>query len=94
ALDAAAALWIAGEEGPSPAPPDSATQPTDISLPPPPADVVLSGVFYSQEPVDVLAVPASEAEAPDTAASGEIAALGADLVDALAADELTVPLTA
>ena len=82
------------EESTSPAPPDSATQPTDIGLPPPTSDVLLSGVFYSQDPADVLAAPASGAEAPDTAASGEIAALGADLVDVLAADELRVPLTA
>ncbi|MGB2821977.1 MAG: hypothetical protein WBF17_13420, partial [Phycisphaerae bacterium] len=82
------------EESTSPAPPDSAAQPTDISLPPPTSDVLLSAVRGSQDPVDVLAAPASGAETPDTAASDEIAALGADLVDVLAADELTVPLTA
>ena len=92
ALDAAAALWMSREESTSPAPPDSATQPTDISLPPPPTDVLLSGVSGSQEPADVPAVPSSEAETPDAGASSDPAGLDGGLVDVLAAEGLTVPL--
>ncbi|MGB2823741.1 MAG: hypothetical protein WBF17_22360, partial [Phycisphaerae bacterium] len=91
ALDAAAALWIASQEDPSPAPPDSAAQPTDTSLPPPPADVLLSGVFYSQDPVDVLAAP-SAGETEDVTAASPAADLDPDLPDLLGLAALTTPL--
>ncbi|MGB2821662.1 MAG: dockerin type I domain-containing protein, partial [Phycisphaerae bacterium] len=91
ALDAAAALWIARQEDTSPAPPDSATQPTDISLPLPAADVLLSGVSGSQEPADVLAVPA-EGGAETATPSPANPDLDPDLLDVLGVTALAGPL--
>ncbi|MGB2821665.1 MAG: Resuscitation-promoting factor RpfA, partial [Phycisphaerae bacterium] len=73
----------------SPAPPDSAAQPADISLPPPPADIPLSAVPGSQAPADVLAAPAeSEPEHIETASWP--AELAADMPDVLALPDLKV----
>ncbi|MGB2821651.1 MAG: dockerin type I domain-containing protein, partial [Phycisphaerae bacterium] len=91
ALDAAAALWIARQEDTSPAPPDSAAQPADISLPPPPADIPLSAVPGSQDPADVLAAPLED-QVEDTVSPSPATDLDPDLLDVLSLSRLTAPL--